>query len=98
MMLWQWHTQDWQPNAQVKQVGEALLTVGGANGWGPEVLSSQQLDAVLQAVQGRLKSMEAEMTLLRRRTLPASSKEDAGMPSPCRPARCSFRAEFTVAS
>ena len=59
-------------------MGEALLTVGGPNGWGAENLSAPQLDSVLQVVRGRLVVMQADMTLLRRRALPGSSKDDAG--------------------
>ena len=64
---------------QVKQVGEALLTVGGPNSWAAaEKLSAQQLGAVLQAVRGRLGAMDAEMTVLRQRTLPGASKAEPG--------------------
>lgn len=63
----------------MKQVGEALLTLGGPNSWaGAEMLTSQQVDDIIAAVQKRLKDMQADMTILRRRTLPGASKADAG--------------------
>ncbi|KAK9810862.1 hypothetical protein WJX73_003019 [Symbiochloris irregularis] len=69
-------------NVEVKQVGEALLTLGGPNSWaGAEMLSSRQMDDIIQAVQKSLVTMQADMTILRRRTLSGTSKADAGSES-----------------
>lgn len=67
---------------QVQQIGETLLTIGGSSGWGPaEHLPTCQMDIVLQALQGQMGAMQADMTLLRRRVLPGASRDDSGQPA-----------------
>lgn len=63
---------------QVDNTGEALITIGGPGGWGPELLTETQLAAILTRVENAMSAAYADITVLRQRKVPSNS-EAAGM-------------------
>ncbi|GAB4820818.1 hypothetical protein N2152v2_007864 [Parachlorella kessleri] len=57
---------------EVGKAGEALVELGAsAGGYGPTNLSEPQLDAVIKALGERMERVNADVTVLRRRKVPA---------------------------
>lgn len=61
----------------MNSTGEALITIGGPGGWGPELLTEAQLAAILKRVEKVMGAAFADVTLLRQRKVPSNS-ETAG--------------------
>lgn len=64
---------------QVTSTGEALITIGGPGGWGPELLTEAELAAILKRVEKVMGAAFADITVLRQRKVPSNS-EAAGKP------------------
>lgn len=64
---------------QVTSTGEALITIGGPGGWGPELLTETELAAILKRVEQVMGAAFADITVLRQRKVP-SNIEAAGEP------------------
>ena len=58
----------------MSSTGEALITIGGPGGWGPELLTEAQLAAILQRVEKVMSSAFADITVLRQRKVPSNSE------------------------
>ena len=54
--------------------GEALITIGGPGGWGPELLSEAELATILKRVETVMGAAFADMTILRQRKVPSNSE------------------------
>lgn len=65
---------------QVSSTGEALVTIGGPGGWGPECLTEPELAVILKRVEKVMGAAFADITVLRQRKVPSNS-EAAGEPS-----------------
>ncbi len=82
---------------QVESTGEALITIGGPGGWGPELLTEAELAVILKRVEKVMGAAFADMTVLRERKVPSNS-EAAGKSTHywpnCLPGPCASR--FTV--
>lgn len=63
----------------MESTGEALITIGGPGGWGPELLTEAELAATLKRVETVMGAAFADMTILRQRKVPSNS-EAAGKP------------------
>lgn len=61
---------------QVESMGEALVVIGASNGWGPYPLTSQQADLVLDELTNEMGRIEADSTILRRRSESGAEKGD----------------------
>ena len=59
---------------QVNSTGEALITIGGPGGWGPELLTDAQLAAILKRIEKVMGAAFADVTLLRQRKVPSNSE------------------------
>ena len=57
----------------MESTGEALITIGGPGGWGPEVLTEAELAVVLKRVEVVMGAAFADMTVLRQRKVPSNS-------------------------
>lgn len=60
--------------ADVDNTGEALITIGGPGGWGPELLSEAELATILKRVETVMGAAFADMTILRQRKVPSNSE------------------------
>ena len=58
---------------QVTNTGEALITIGGPGGWGPELLTEAELAAILKRVEKVMGAAFADITVLRQRKVPSNS-------------------------
>ena len=59
---------------QVSSTGEALITIGGPGGWGPELLTEAELAAILKRVGKVMGDAYADITVLRQRKVPSNSE------------------------
>jgi len=59
---------------QVESTGEALITIGGPGGWGPELLTEAELAVILKRVEKVMGAAFADMTILRQRKVPSNSE------------------------
>ncbi len=59
---------------QVESTGEALITIGGPGGWGPELLTEAELAVILKRVEKVMSAAFADMTILRQRKVPSNSE------------------------
>ena len=59
---------------QVESTGEALITIGGPGGWGPELLTEAELALILKRVEKVMGDAFADMTILRQRKVPSNSE------------------------
>ena len=59
---------------QVESTGEALITIGGPGGWGPELLTEAELAVILKRVEKVMGVAFADMTILRQRKVPSNSE------------------------
>lgn len=59
--------------ADVESTGEALITIGGPGGWGPELLTEAELALILKRVEKVMGDAFADMTILRQRKVPSNS-------------------------
>ena len=82
-----WHTQGlhikactlWQSCVlQVTKTGEVLMVLGGADGWGPELIGKAQMAALLQRVEAEMKLLEVDVTVLRQRSVPSNTSATGG--------------------
>jgi GTPase len=62
---------------ELSKVGEALVVIGGPDGVGPPVLTQQQLTDILQRLQKDMDAVEADITVLRQRSMPGTSSDVA---------------------
>ncbi|KAK9810446.1 hypothetical protein WJX72_010850 [[Myrmecia] bisecta] len=62
---------------EVGSAGEALVQVGAPNGWGPQILAEEQLDAILKRIDTEMNAAGADINILRRRKVQCS-RPDAG--------------------
>ena len=62
---------------QVEGMGEALVSIGSPNGWGPAPLTAQQVDEVLAELTADMDGVGADVTVLRRRAECTSVKGEA---------------------
>ena len=62
---------------QVEGMGEALVSIGSPNGWGPAPLTAQQVDEVLAELMADMDRVGADVTVLRRRAECTSVKGEA---------------------
>lgn len=58
----------------MESTGEALLTIGGPGGWGPELLTEAELAVILKRVEKVMGDAFADMTILRQRKVPSNSE------------------------
>ena len=58
----------------MESTGEALITIGGPGGWGPELLTEADLAATLKRVESVMGAAFADMTILRQRKVPSNSE------------------------
>lgn len=72
---------------QVSNTGEALITIGGPGGWGPELLTEAELATILKRVEAVMGDAFADITVLRQRKVPSNS-EAAGESIPQGLAAC----------
>ncbi|KAK9908835.1 hypothetical protein WJX75_003542 [Coccomyxa subellipsoidea] len=63
---------------EVQAVGEQLVNVGGSHGWGPGNLTDEQLDLVLAEMREAMKTVSAEVTVLRRSAPAHPTKSSTG--------------------
>ncbi len=59
-------------------MGELVLEVGAANGWGPSPLSSEQLAGVLGRLRGAAEAIGADVSVLRQRGADAAAGGQQG--------------------
>lgn len=59
---------------QVTSTGEALITIGGPGGWGPELLTEAELAVILKRVEKVMGAAFADITVLRQRKVPSNSE------------------------
>ena len=64
------------------------MVLGGADGWGPELIGKAQMAALLQRVEAEMKLLEVDVTVLRQRSVPSNtsatgkaSRDSCGCPS-----------------
>lgn len=62
---------------QVHAVGEMMLDVGAPHGWGPQRLTAEQLQLVLERLTAAAQEGSADVTVLRQGTteVPGEGKE-----------------------
>ena len=58
----------------MSSTGEALITIGGPGGWGPELLTEAELAEILKKVESAMHAASADMTILRQRKVPSNSE------------------------
>ena len=63
---------------QVTKTGEVLMVLGGADGWGPELIGKAQMAALLQRVEAEMKLLEVDVTVLRQRSVPSNTSATGG--------------------
>lgn len=66
---------------QVGSTGEALITIGGPGGWGPELLTEAELALILKRVAKVMGDAFADMTILRQRKVPSNSEAAGELPA-----------------
>lgn len=59
---------------QVKNSGEAFVTIGGSGGLGPELLTEAELASMLERVGKELGDAGADMTVLREKKVPSNTE------------------------
>jgi len=65
------------PGVQVHAVGEVMLDVGGAHGWGPRRLTAPQLEVVLERLTAAAAEGGADATVFRRGTTEVPGEGEA---------------------
>lgn len=55
-------------------MGEALVVIGASNGWGPYPLTAEQADLVLKELTSDMERVQADVTVLRRRSEAGAEK------------------------
>ena len=64
---------------QVTKTGEVLMVLGGADGWGPELIGKAQMAALLQRVEAEMKLLVVDVTVLRQRSVPSNTSATGGL-------------------